>query len=183
MGLARRFGKTDWLDLGLRALGDEGPSGLTVESLCERASRTRGSFYHHFPDMNDFLTRLVAHWHARFTSDVIDKTESSHTKLAALNEFASRLDPAVELGMRRLANQQSAVASAVDAVDQDRMNYLARLYRRAGLSRTAATRVAKLEYAGYVGSQLLWPDASAKERESLGRLLGKMTSRYFELHE
>ena len=44
-----RFSRTDWLALGLAALAEDGPLGLTIAALCRRAGKTKGSFYAHFP--------------------------------------------------------------------------------------------------------------------------------------
>lgn len=55
----RRFRRGDWLALGLAALAEQGPAGLTIEALCRRADKTKGSFYAHFPAIETYLSALA----------------------------------------------------------------------------------------------------------------------------
>jgi len=45
-------------------LGERGCDALTIAALCNRLSVTKGSFYHHFEDMPDFVTAFAAYWQA-----------------------------------------------------------------------------------------------------------------------
>ena len=182
MAVARRarWERGDWLSLGLQALAKEGPSGLTLDRLCVEAGRTRGSFYHHFADHAAFLDALCGHWRETFTHALIARTQDGPAgqRLMDLNALAVGLDPAIELGMRRLACTNPAVRAAVASADAERIAYLERLHRDAGLDAGAAASVAKLEYAAFVGGQMLWPELSSAAAEKLGVLLGRMVDAY-----
>lgn len=54
-----RFGRAEWLAIGRDALREGGPEALTIEALTRRAGKTRGSFYHHFPDHAGFARTLA----------------------------------------------------------------------------------------------------------------------------
>lgn len=174
---AARFRRDDWLALGLRCLAAEGPAGVKLAALCRRGGRTRGSFYHHFEDMETFITALGEHWRQRNTTALIAQTQqgSAPSRLEALNALAVRLDPKVEVGMRRLAASHPTIVASLAAVDAERIDYLTLLWRAsADLSHKRANELARIEYAALVGSQVLWPDGDPRLAEALGALLGRM---------
>lgn len=178
----RRLTRADWLALGLQIIATAGPGALTIERLCEKANRTRGSFYHHFHDHQGYLEALVDEWHRIFVKRPIAESRKGapQEKLRRLNQLASELDPRVEIGVRRLAASNSGVRSKVSLVDAERLRYLASLYREAGLTQRVADKIARLEYAAYVGSQVLWPDARQAQSERLGRFPGQLVASYYQ---
>ena len=148
-----------WLQLGLEALAEDGPEALTVEALCARAKRTRGSFYHHFPSIEYFIEHMLEAWRKTHTEDLIKATaqrENLADRIGHLNELAIGLDPGIEQGVRRLA------------VDDIRVAYLAELYARsARFSAQDALTMAKVEYAAFVGMQVIYPGESPAKRLAL----------------
>lgn len=154
-----RFSRTDWLVLGLAALAEQGPAGLTVEALCRRAGKTKGSFYAHFPAIEAYLAALAAHWREAHTQRLMqeaDKGEAAHDRLMALDRMALALDARVEQGMRRLAQLDAGVAAICAGVDRERIGYLARLHGETGRFRPPeALALARVEYAAFVGFQQL----------------------------
>ncbi|MGQ0846251.1 MAG: TetR/AcrR family transcriptional regulator [Sporichthyaceae bacterium] len=61
---AGRRGREAFVLAGYRLLGDRGFEGLTVAALCQRVGATKGSFYHHFLDLDGFVEVLAARWRA-----------------------------------------------------------------------------------------------------------------------
>ncbi len=167
MNRSARFRISDWLDLGLDQLRAEGPAGLTVERLCDAAGRTRGSFYHHFEDHNAFIRSLMAHWQKLQTDDVIAKVEAvgdATRRPQELSLIASGLDHRLDVAMRRLGSANAVAAEYVNRVDDMRVAYLVKLYMEAaGVAESRALDLARLEYAAFVGSQVLWPEAGRDE--------------------
>ena len=162
-----RLTKQNWLNIGMAAMSDVGPDGLTIDAICSRAGKTRGSFYHHFKSTDIYLTELVLWWKKCFTLDVIEKTEK-HTKPSVkhdnLNQLAAHLDPKAEQAFRQLAARDQHTALIVREVDVIRIAYLTRLYQHSNLYNDAqATIIAKTEYAAWVGFQLIEPDASPSQ--------------------
>jgi AcrR family transcriptional regulator len=49
-------------------LGEGGHGALTVAALCERLGVTKGSFYHHFDDLPEFVAAFAQRWSKWFTS-------------------------------------------------------------------------------------------------------------------
>jgi len=159
-----RLTKQGWLEIGMAAMSADGPDGLTIEAICKRAGKTRGSFYHHFKSTDIYLSELVLWWKQRFTLDVIKKTDK-HTKPSDkhdnLNQLAVHLDPKAEQAFRQLAARDKHTANIVREVDDIRIAYLTQLYQHSALyDDKQAAVIAKTEYAAWVGFQLIEPDAT-----------------------
>lgn len=153
-----RFNRADWLRLGLSALAGDGATGLTIEALCRRAGKTKGSFYAHFPAIEAYLAALAGHWRETCTLRLMqeaDQGEAAHDRLIALDRMALSLDFRIERGMRRLAQLDSRVAAICTAVDRERIAYLAGLHGEAGRPPEEALALARIEYAAFVGFQQL----------------------------
>lgn len=155
----RRFRLNDWLALGLDALAEQGPAGLTIEALCRRAGKTKGSFYAHFPAIETYLAALASHWHETYTQRLMqeaDRDEAAQDRLIALDRMALALDFRVEQGMRRLAQLDASVAATCAEVDRERIAYLERLHGESGsFTPDEALALARIEYAAYIGFQQL----------------------------
>lgn len=181
MPTQKRFSKQDWIDLGLMRLAKEGPAGLTIEKLCEAAGRTRGSFYHHFPDHEDFTSLMMRYWKKRDTDDVIAAVEEISTeKTSELNTLVSALNHPLEGRIRQLAQREQSVLEILEQADAARINYIAMLYQQnCRLSKSEAMKAARLEYACYVGAQTLWPDETPSNLKKLGDVFTAMAEVYF----
>lgn len=155
----RRFRLNDWLALGLDALAEQGLAGLTIEALCRRAGKTKGSFYAHFPAIEAYLAALAGHWRETFTHRLMqeaDKGGLPQGRLIALDRMALALDVRVEQGMRRLAQLDAGVAATCAEVDRERIAYLEKLHGESGrFTPQEALALARVEYAAFIGFQQL----------------------------
>lgn len=178
----KRFSQQDWIDLGLKQLAEVGPGGLTIERVCEAAGRTRGSFYHHFPDHEHFMSSMMRYWKKRDTDDVIAAVESvPKEKTNVLDAIVSELNHRLEGRIRQLSQKEPSVFEVLEQVDTDRIDYIAKLYQQNGnLSRSEAAKAARLEYACYVGAQTLWPDEAPSTLKKLGDAFAAMAEAYFQ---
>jgi AcrR family transcriptional regulator len=155
-----RLARADWLRLGLEAVRAPHPEALTVESLCQAAGRTRGSFYHHFAGVEDFLEAVLDSWEASFTDRLIaeaGREPEPGRKLHALDALAALLDRDVEQGVRRLAGRLPAMAPRIARVDARRIAFLESLYAGLALSPEDTAVLARVEYAAFLGFQQLEP--------------------------
>jgi len=179
-----RFTAPDWLNLGMRQLAAHGADGLTIDHLCRAASRTRGSFYHHFESHDAFVERMMADWKSRHTIDVINTVDAIDDDLQrprALSRLALNLDRNEEVAVRRFAQSNNQAALVVDAVDTMRLAYLEKLHRAAGrLSITEARQLAQLEYAAFIGTMVLWPRAPHSVLQGLEEAQAVMTRLFVE---
>ncbi len=177
--LKKRFGKNDWLDLGLGQLANQGPAGLTVEALCEAAGRTRGSFYHHFEDHGAFVAAMMQAWKQRHTLDVAGEAmaRAPDIRAQALSDLANSLDHGLERAIRQFAQANPAAQAVLREVDELRTGFVAELYEQQGLEPALANDIARIEYAAFVGCQIVWPDMPADERMALDRRFAGLVAR------
>lgn len=175
-----RASSEDWLDLGLVALAEDGPDALTIDGLCRRAGKTKGSFYAHFASHDVFLAALAGHWRQRHTEAVIERVESEgapEDRMTLLNQIAVRLDARVGHGMRRLAERNADVARVVAEIDERRIGYLMRLHLASGrFSANDARDLALIEHAAFVGLHAVGFGRDPVEMERLYRTFARLTS-------
>ncbi len=177
----KRLTRQGWLNYGLQALADNGPEGLTVEAMCTRANKTRGSFYHHFDSAADFQKKLLLWWEKTYTHDLIEKIDRlglPGQKLDHLNQLAAHLDPDIEQAFRRLATRSKDAAIICHRADNIHIDYLAKLYEQSPrFSARQAAMLARIEYAAFVGFQLVAPDAKPQEMLEMYQAFLKFTGR------
>jgi len=179
----KRFTREDWLDFALARLAENGPETLKVTTICEAAGRTIGSFYHHFDDQAQFFDALLGHWRKTNTEEVIAAVEAipdADRQAERLNTVAMTMNQAVEVGMRQFAFQNKQAARAVAEIDEIRISYLAQSYvRRLALAEADARLLAELEYAAFVGTQIVWRGGSLGHGQQLSGLFQRLVaSRY-----
>ncbi|EFO32709.1 TetR family transcriptional regulator [Roseibium sp. TrichSKD4] len=167
----KRFGKEDWLRLGLSQLARNGNRGLGIEALCEVSGKTRGSFYHHFSDHAAFVGALMESWKKSNTIDVAEETlrQPASDQALCLSALATGLDQDLERAIRQFAQNNETAAKTVREVDQLRTDFVANLYLQQGLSPDLAMEIAQIEYAAFVGSQIVWPELSNDMSLALAR--------------
>lgn len=54
-GMVRKIAEEDWITEGLRLLAEPGKDRLRIQTLADRLQVTKGSFYHHFRDRQQFM--------------------------------------------------------------------------------------------------------------------------------
>lgn len=171
--MARRT-DADWIAVGLDLLAEHGHTRLTVADLCARCGLTKGSLYHHYPDMGAFRAALLGAWRERNTERLITQAEretSTEEKTRVLDRLAQALDLRLERAVRNWAAHDNAAREVVQAVDRQRIDYLVRLCREEGGSAADARDLAALTYAMYLGLQQLF---GADEQAALRRLMPKV---------
>lgn len=170
-----------WVDVAVKALSEDGPDALTIDALCQRTEKTKGSFYAHFDNYDAFMAALAAYWRESNADAVMRAVEGEASlgdRLALLNHLAVRLDVKLDLGMRRLADRSQLIREAVAEVDRARVSYLAGLYQAiANYSEQEASDLATIEYAAYVGLQQIDPAREPYELDRLYNVFVRLTSR------
>jgi AcrR family transcriptional regulator len=155
--MTKRLAAEDWTNFALKTLAREGFDALKADVLARKLGVSRGSFYWHFTDLNDFHTRVIAHWRRAATEAVIadlERYESREQRLEALLRRALSHHNALEMRMRAWADNNAEAAPAVREMDRKRREYMERLLVDAGIAPTlAATRV-QLLYWIYLGAAL-----------------------------
>lgn len=147
--------------------------------MCAAAQRTRGSFYHHFADHDAFVRALLLAWKQRYTLDIAEKAlaEAREDRAQTLSQLANNVDHALERAVRQYAQTNPVAQAIVREVDDLRTGFVAGLYRDQGLDPQLADDIARIEYAAFVGSQIVWPDMPAGERIALDRRFAGLVAR------
>ena len=89
----RRLGPQDWLVGALETLGREGVVGANVENVARSMGVTKGSFYHHFKNKEEFISRLLEYWETELTDKIDGHVAHLHGKPAKpiLNSLESEV--------------------------------------------------------------------------------------------
>lgn len=162
-----RLGRDDWIAAAYVMLGEGGTAALNVERLAARLGVTKGSFYWHFKDRADLLDALRRRWTEQL---VIGRVEAAggdpRTKIMNLLDIVirstrQRRGGSLELAMRSWARRDPKTARVVEAVDQERLDYTARLFRDIGFEPAEAEARAFMLYA-YIFSQGVFSFADEK---------------------
>lgn len=170
--MTRRASPDDWCTAGLALLRDEGIGAATVDRLCAAQGKTKGSFYHHFRDLDAYLAALLARWEADLTDAPIREAGSEadpRRRGARLDDVVRGLDHRLDVAVRAWALRDPRARAAVARVDERRLAYLAELHRASRHPEPRA--LAELEYAAFVGAQHLGLAATPARAARLSALL------------
>ena len=155
--MTKRLAAQDWTEFALKTLAREGFHALKADVLARKLGVSRGSFYWHFTDLDDFHARVIEHWRQTATEAVIadlERYESGKERLEVLLRSALEHHNTLEVRMRAWADNNAEAAQAVRDMDRRRREYMERLLVDAGIAPTlAATRV-QLLYWTYLGAAL-----------------------------
>ncbi len=167
----RRLGPHDWLAEALETLGREGVVGVSVENVARSMRVTKGSFYHHFKNREEFINRLLEYWETELTDKINGHLSHLHGKpaeqLLALLEFISENETnRYDASMRAWALHDDRVATVVRRVDRKRLAYVRDLFRKMGFPAEQAEIRGRMSYYYVVGE----PTALAEEKTLESRL-------------
>jgi AcrR family transcriptional regulator len=161
-----------WLEEGLAVLEEAGAEALTIESLTSRLGVTKGSFYHHFANYQDFKKRLLELWEEEGTLRIIQwaEQEASPPEKLALVIQAGSHPSRLDVTLRAWALQDELVRVHQQRIDQQRLAYLEELvYANTG-DQVYARQLARVYYSLYVGSQHIIPPIDGENLSALYRL-------------
>ncbi|MFK7921247.1 MAG: TetR/AcrR family transcriptional regulator [Bacteroidia bacterium] len=165
-----RLGKEDWLAEGFKVLAEFAQNKLRILYLCERLTVTRGSFYHHFSSIDDYIEQLMLSWEQSNTRQVIqlaNKSGDAKERFNRLNELVSNIDQSVETAIRSWSHYHPIVQTYLQKVDKLRLHYLEDLFLNQGFPAEEAANLATLEYGILIGIQQLNPHINASNMDSL----------------
>lgn len=172
--MSRRASPEDWCAAGLALLRDEGIGAITVDRLCAVRKKTKGSFYHHFRDLEAYLAELLARWEDDLTEApirVASDEPDPRRRSARLNRMVRGLDHRLDRAVRAWALWDPRARAAMERVDERRIEYLSELSRLSG--RRSPRLLAELEYAAFVGAQQVGLLGSSVRAARLSRALDR----------
>ena len=170
--LVDRQSKQSWLDAALKALASGGIDRVRVESLAKNLGVTKGSFYWHFKDREQFLDELLNFWAEQSTETVIANPNyptDSKARVRAVADDIVRLDLGkMDPHIRSWTQYDKRRAKVVEKMDKMRFEFLRGLFVAAGFSITAASLRAQSLYRFVLGEQFI------SARGSMGQRLQRM---------
>lgn len=152
-----------WLQAAYDALIESGVDAVKILPLAKRLKLSRTSFYWFFEDREAMLGALVGRWRDKNTGNLVKRTQAYAESLAEamLNVFDCWLDGELfdsrfEFAVRSWALQSPDILAQVQEADQARIEALARMFMRFGLSEISADVRARTTYLvqiGYISMQ------------------------------
>jgi AcrR family transcriptional regulator len=156
--MTKRLSKSAWLRHGLLTLAGEGHNGLKAGAMAARLGVSRGSFYWHFKDIDDFRTQLLAAWQDATTDQVIrdlDARTAGPGGVKLLLHKTLRPGRSLERAVRAWAAEDPQVAAVVSAMDDRRLARVQALLTDAGVPAERAAPRAAFLYWAYLGQSVV----------------------------
>ena len=162
--------KQDWLVAGLTQLGSTGSPDLTIDQLTDYLGVTKGSFYHHFKNYQDYVEQMLTFWGEHYTAEVIRFAETTSAPLSIIDNLIKNLltrtsDP--EAAIRAWALQDEAVRAHVLEIDQQRSAYLQQLFLAVTADENQARLMTNLLATMLIGCYSILPRLTNEEVEQL----------------
>ncbi len=158
-------GKEDWLEIGLETLGQEGLAGLTIQRMAGKLRLTKGSFYHHFANIADFNSQLIAYWADQYLSTIPAAPDDAAAGLVLLDAvMADAFSPTTEpeVAIRTWAQQDEEVRVQVGKVDEARRALIFQIFLSLTGDVIQARRMADLLLAMLIGGIMAMPRYSTQ---------------------
>ena len=136
---SQRLSQQDWLENALKVLSKKGRAGLSIQGLSEALGVSRGSFYWHFKDRNDFIHTLLGYWYEEYTVGATTAVEraggTAEEKLARIMRLVH--DQALaryDLTIRSLAIVDLQFSRSVRKADRFRLDFIQNLFVEMGFA-------------------------------------------------
>jgi AcrR family transcriptional regulator len=177
-----RLSASDWVDAGFLVLGEEGIQGIKIDRMAERMGVTKGSFYWHFKDVDDFLGAVAAKWAEemgdRYLATAGASDEHPATRMRnRLRVFLSRQVRGLQREMRNWARTDERARSALETTDRLVFRQMTRDLRELGFTAAEAEwRASVLFYASVGYAAVDHPLTERNLRAEAFKLLTLLTS-------
>ena len=161
-----RKSKQDWFWACSRIIVKDGAKKLTINALCQELKMTKGSFYHHFKGIDDFVEAFLIFFEQEGTLQIIEAVEQltePQAKLRKLIELSTEYPPELEASVRAWALQDRRVRAVFERVDQQRLEYVARLWRPLVADDGTAQVRAQMMYTILIGGSHVLPPIEQTE--------------------
>ena len=134
-----RLSREKWLELAIEALAEKCKSKFSLDSLIKAMPVTKGSFYNHFKNREDFLLALVDYWDRHDTQSIIEALRhlpedlTPEERLWELTQAIHDLElNRYELLLRTISFEHPETRVAIEKVDRRRVDALRGLFAEMG---------------------------------------------------
>lgn len=161
----------------MQMLSGLGEDAIKIDKLCKDLKLTKGAFYHHFKNIEEYTMQLMQYWQVTKTENIINTANSEadfEKKVEKLNNMVIDEDHLLEIRIRAWGIRNAKVNEFIKLVDQKRLVYLKSLYLEKNFAEEQADALAKLEYAAFVGMQQLFHDLPLAQKSKLSEIFHKL---------
>jgi AcrR family transcriptional regulator len=157
--------KESWFEAGLWLLTGTGPHSLTIDNLCRKLGVTKGSFYHHFRNRPAYIEQLWEYWEQENTTRLVDATRGNDIdeRLDILLKLVYQVPRERELALRALALYDATSRAFQEKIDRERKGLLEEINRNFFGDREEVKVISSIDYAWYLGTQLMIPSLDNEE--------------------
>ena len=166
----KRLNKEKWLQTGLDILSKTSFTDIKIEYLCKRLKVTKGSFYHHFKNINDYYSKLLEYLFNKERINLDQSFNDIPTPKGRLNYINRQIINNIskeKVSLRAWGSHSKEVKQKLDKTDVIRIEYLTKLYLDTGLDPKKASIMAKLNFALLIGIYQLFYNGSKSEINEL----------------
>jgi len=160
--MVERLSRERWIAEGLVVLASEGAEALVGERMAKRLGVSRGSFYWHFTNAEDFQGAVLGAWEERWTSRIVTAAQADRRtpreRLHSLIQQTGGQDAHVYAAAKRLARKQAGLTDQIKRIDDARIGLVADILRSAGLSDAEALMRARVIYEWAIGRMVVSGD-------------------------
>ncbi|MEV4944966.1 TetR/AcrR family transcriptional regulator [Streptomyces sp. NPDC053755] len=130
-----RTPRSRWVEAGLAALARGGPDAVRVEALAAELGVTKGGFYGHFDGRPALLEEILDEWERRCTREIIARVDAEGGAGAETIRRVAQLTSSedfhrIDIAVRSWARHDPPVAARLRRVDNERMDFLRRMFGR-----------------------------------------------------
>ncbi len=147
----------DWLQAGYAVLAAEGFRALKIDNVCRRLGMTKGSFYHHFADVNAFHEALVTSWAGWRDAEhrQMESLSSEEPRTRLRKMIDALVGPplwTLERAMREWARSDPRAEASVRAADRQTRQMIRQAFAEYGFDDETAARRAEWMFAMGIGA-------------------------------
>jgi AcrR family transcriptional regulator len=170
-----------WLEAARKVLVDEGVDHVKVDRLAALLGVTRGGFYHHFRNRTDLLDRLLVEWETGNSfippsAPLKTPGDASHMLVEITRILIEErdYDPGFDVAVREWARRSKKAKAALDRVDQMRIDFFDKVFRKLGYEPREAFIRARVTYFHQVGYYALAVKETKAQRFQFAELYLKI---------
>jgi len=152
-----KFTKDHWIQKGVEFLANEGSHALMIDHMCAKSRITKGSFYHYFDSIDEYIRLVVRRWEREILAQlekVVEKGLSPQQRLDRMKMLAFHYSGKLEVGLRALALHNREVKKILNRTESKRVEMLTQILSDLGKSKLQAREIAELIYAQWIGIQV-----------------------------
>jgi AcrR family transcriptional regulator len=183
----KKLNKVAWFEQGFNILKTFGAADLTIENLTNKLNKTKGSFYHHFKNRDDYFEKLLGFWEKKQTFD-IDEIRKQEKSFEGINSTLLKLskknmDPDIEVAIRAWALRDPLARSFQERIDNQRLGFLRAMFSLMTDDPEQVEMISLIRYCFYIGSHQLIPSIDEKIYKEKIAALMEMFETYVELNK